>query len=90
MKKLIYLLFLFSASLSASDDIDVRELEASGKIVKLTKIIEQAVARHPGRVIEINLNRENGQLVYQLEIIDHQGVIKELSLDAKTGQLLQK
>jgi len=76
-------------SLFASD-FDVRDLETNGKIMKLSLVLEKVHQVYPGRIIEVELEKENGILVYEIQIIDHQGVIWEISLNAKTGELLHK
>jgi uncharacterized membrane protein YkoI len=69
---------------------EARALTDSGAILPLEQILEKAKQEFPGRVIEIELDRENGVHVYELEIVDPEGRVWELEIDAATGELLEK
>ena len=86
----LLLLLLFTTGVNFASDLDVRDLETNGKVMKLSRVIEKINKVYPGRIIEVELQKENGILVYEIQIIDHQGVIWEISLNAKTGELLHK
>ncbi|KKM61437.1 hypothetical protein LCGC14_1531770, partial [marine sediment metagenome] len=38
---------------------------------------------------EVELEKEDGLYVYELEIVDYSGEVWELELDAKTGELVE-
>jgi uncharacterized membrane protein YkoI len=40
-------------------------------------------------VIETDLDREMGRYVYEIEVLDAQGVVWEMDLDAKTGEVIK-
>jgi uncharacterized membrane protein YkoI len=40
-------------------------------------------------VVEIDLDRKRGRYIYEIEIVDDQGVEWELDYDARTGELLR-
>ena len=66
------------------------KLRDSGTIQSFDKLNETALALHPGGVIgETELENEWGRYVYQLEIVDAQGVEWDLELDATNGQVLK-
>lgn len=66
------------------------KLRDTGTIQSFEKLNEQALALHPGSVIrETELENEWGRYVYQLEIVDAQGVEWDLELDATNGQVLK-
>jgi uncharacterized membrane protein YkoI len=47
-------------------------------------------SRYPGsRVLEVELEEEHGRYSYEMEVLTAQGVVRELELDARTGELLQ-
>jgi uncharacterized membrane protein YkoI len=76
----------------ADDDIDVAEvarLSKAGEILSLEKILERAHAEQPGQVLETELERKQGRYVYEIEILDDKGQVRELKLDAKTGNLIK-
>jgi len=73
----------------ADDDyIEARRLLDSGEILPLEVILKNVKQILPGKVLEIELEVEDEQIVYEIEILDRNGVIKEIYIDAKTGKLL--
>ncbi len=72
------------------DKYDIRELESSGEIKKLGQVMAQVSANVPGRILEVNLERFAGMYVYQIEVLDDNGVLWEVEIDASSGNLLQK
>jgi len=81
-------LFSGVSIVGASDDHDTaRLLRQSGDIVPLSELL-----RHPDladqRVLEAELEREGGRLVYELELLDPTGRVRERYFDATTGQPL--
>jgi len=68
---------------------DARRLREAGDIVSLESIINTAKTYHEGRIIEVELEQKQDTLVYEVEIVDDQGIVWELYFDAKNGQLLE-
>ena len=66
----------------------VAELLESGQILSQEAIIKRATEQHPGKVSEVELERENGGYVYEIDIIDDKGIKTEFKLDAKSGEVL--
>lgn len=85
-------LFLVSTSTGLSDDDHDRakKLKEAGDILPLERIIEKAEAEHPGHILEAGLEEKKGRLIYELEILDHNGIVWELKFDARTGELLKQ
>ena len=71
--------------LSGRDHERVRAAVARGEMVPLARVLADAQGRHPGKVLEVEL--EDGE--YEVEIIGDDGVIRELEYDARTGALLE-
>ncbi len=81
-------LFTLGAPVGASDDHDeVRELRHGGDILPLTELLGRAELSGM-RVLEAELEREQGRLVYELELLDADGRVHERLFDAATGQPL--
>lgn len=76
------------AAESEDDQDRVRELRRQGKILPLSSIIEHLTAKHPGRVLEVELEVENGRRIYEVEILEKGGVLHTFRLDAHSGQIL--
>lgn len=72
-----------------SDQDAARGLREAGKIMPLETILEKARDVHPGRVLDVELEREHGRRLYQIEILDRLGIVWEMKFDAATGELLK-
>jgi len=77
------------AALADEDHEAARALVEAGEILPLESVLGTAQARYPGRVLEVELAREEGRRVYEIELIDEYGVVLELHFDARTGELLK-
>jgi len=85
------LLLLFgNTALASSDHETARRLSEAGDILPLEKILEHAQQHQSGRVLEVEFENDNGQYIYEIEILNAKGVVWELELDAQTGQLLDR
>ena len=89
----IALLFIFSigSNVWADDDHErARELVQRGEIMSLEQLLKQVDATEVGkqRLLEAELEEESGRLVYELEMVDEKGVVREWLFDAKTGEAL--
>ncbi len=45
-------------------------------------------ARHPGRIVEVELEDEDGLWLYEIEVLTPEGRLIEIELDARTGAIL--
>lgn len=73
----------------ADDDyIEARRLLDSGEILPLEVILKNLRQIFPGTVLEVELEKEDQHIVYEIEILGGNGVIKEIYIDAKTGKQL--
>jgi len=90
MKYLRAALLLALASAVGADHEAAFELAREGKIQPLSKLLGHQQRLRPGRVLEVELERDDGRLVYELEILDPQGTVWELRFDAVSGELLDQ
>ena len=98
MRRIKYLLlpgllfiFLLGSNVWADDDHNrARELVKSGEIIPLEQLLQQVINSQKNKLhlLEAELERESGRYVYELELVDEQGVVRELLFDAKTGEAL--
>ena len=65
------------------------ELISQAKL-DLDEAMTIALADVPGRVIEAELEKENDDLVWEIEIVDNQNQVFELEIDAMDGEILDK
>lgn len=87
-------LMFFSISAKAGEDIshmEARKLQAAGEILSLERIIEIARSAKSGDILETELerNRKTGLYIYEVEILDGKGMVWELNLNAKTGEIIK-
>lgn len=90
MTRLALILALLAAPAFADrDDHDRarRALEA-GEILPLSEILKAAETARPGRVIELELDRDDGRWIYELELVTPDGQLYEMEIDAATGTVL--
>jgi hypothetical protein len=74
-----------STAQSQTDSARARAGVRSGEFVPLERIVQDAQRRHPGRILEIELEGDE----YEVELLTDDGVQVELEYDARTGQLLE-
>lgn len=91
MKHLALILLLLAAPAFADGDehdLARRALEA-GEILPLADILNAATSARPGRVIEVELDRDDGRWLYELELVTPDGRLYEMEIDAATGNILE-
>lgn len=71
-------------------DDDYRDLMENADIVPLETLIGEARTAQPGHILEVELDRKHGKLLYEVEVLDDQGVVHELYFDATTGELIRR
>lgn len=59
-----------------------------GEILSLAQILALVEQEQRGDVIEVELEVENGELIYEVELITPDGRLMELALNARTGAVL--
>ena len=71
------------------DHREARELRLSGQILPLERIIEVVRQVKTGIIIETELEFEKGRYIYEVEILDDEGLVWEIELDAATAEILK-
>jgi uncharacterized membrane protein YkoI len=86
---------LIAAPVHADDD-DAREQEIArqallqGRIKSLSEITEMVKPQLPGTILGIKLEVEDdGSIVYEFDVLDPSGKLKEVEVDAATGTILK-
>lgn len=75
----------------ASDDGDherAREAVKSGQVLPLRAVLDRLEREHPGEVLEVELEREHGQWRYEVKLLQRDGQLVKLELDARTAAVL--
>lgn len=61
----------------------------AGEVLPLPVLLERLQRSHPGRVLELELEREDGRWVYELKLLQADGQLLKLELDARTADVLK-
>ncbi|EDM84602.1 PepSY domain-containing protein [Limnobacter sp. MED105] len=89
----LLVLLCFASALSpfahADDDKRIRQLQRSGEILSLEQIFDRARKVKPGRIVDVDLDKDNGRYLYEIELLESSGKVWEMEFDARTGELLQ-
>ena len=83
------LLIPMIASADKDDHERAKQLREAGDIVALEFILQKAQEKYPGKVLEVEIENEHDTVVYEIEILDKQGVVWELKFDARNGELIK-
>ena len=77
------------ATRADDDDHDfAKSALEQGRVLPLADIIAKVSRQVPGKVIEVELEDEDGSLVYDL-ILSPQGRLQEIEVNAATGKILK-
>jgi len=86
---LIALMLTHGSTAQADRDHDeARRLLKSGDILSLELILEKLRPTHPGKILEVELETKSGKVVYEIEMLGDDGIVREFIIDARTGVLL--
>ena len=72
----------------AGDHERARDLLEQGKILSLSEIMKQTTVRFPGKVLEVELEEEDGLIVYKIEFLGEHDRVMEMIIDARNGELI--
>lgn len=61
----------------------------AGEVMPLQQALEKLTRTHPGQVMAVKLERENGRWVYEIRLLREGGRLARVELDAGTGDLLR-
>ena len=82
-----------SYHVAASEDLDqseIRELVRQGEIMPLETILIQFPAKEFGKLLDLEVEREDGVVVYEFEFLRADGRIVEIEVDARNGKILEQ
>lgn len=65
-----------------------RRAVGRGDVMPLERILALIEARYPGRILEVELEDEDGVWLYEIEILTPTGRVLEIELDPRTGAVL--
>jgi len=87
---LVIIMILGSLHVTRADDdhIEARRLLDSGEILPLEVILNNVRQTFPGRILDVELEKEDSHIVYEVEILGEDGVVSEIYINARTGKVL--
>jgi uncharacterized membrane protein YkoI len=88
----LLMIVLVISTLSLADEgyKEARRLTESGAILPLEDLMPTIQAQQSGRILELELEHEEGRYLYEIEILDEQGAVWEFKVDATTGEILER
>ena len=60
----------------------------AGEVLPLPTVLERLQRSHPGQVLELELERDDGLWVYEFKLLQPDGQLLKLKVDARTAQVL--
>ncbi|MFP3441731.1 hypothetical protein R0K18_28770, partial [Pantoea sp. SIMBA_133] len=73
----------------ADDDWrDLHQEVREGRLVALPTLQDWLDERYDGQVLEVELERDDGRILYEIELVGAQGQVVEFEFDAGSGELL--
>ena len=83
--------FLAAPAWASDRDDHERALQAvqSGQVLPLTTVLERLGRQHPGQVLEVELERDGGQWIYEIKLLSADGQLLKLKLDAGTAAVVR-
>ena len=82
-----------SSQLMASEELgqaEIRELVRQGEILPLETILVQFPPKEYGKLLDLEVEREHGTVVYEIEFLRSDGRIVEIEVDARNGKILEQ
>ncbi len=73
----------------AHDHERARAAVQAGQVLPLATLLQRLQRSHPGQVLEVELERDDGRWVYELKLLQPGGRLLKLELDAATGAVLK-
>jgi uncharacterized membrane protein YkoI len=76
----------------ASDSRDHERARAAveaGQVIALPTLLERLKRTHPGQVLELELERDDGRWVYEVKLLQVNGQLVKLEVDAATARVLE-
>lgn len=73
-----------------SEQDRARAAVQAGQVLPLKTVLERLERDHPGQVLEVELEHDDGRWVYEIKLLQPGGRLLKLELDAATGTVLRR
>lgn len=78
----------YAADNADHDHDRARQAVEAGDVMPLRTILERVEREYPGQVMEVELDRENGEWVYEVKLLRKGGALMKLKILARDGTIL--
>ncbi len=75
-------------ALADSEQDRARTAVQAGKVLPLKTLLERLEQEHPGQVLEVELEQDDGRWIYEIKLLQPGGRLVRLELDAPSGAVL--
>ena len=85
------LLAMLGTGVSYADNADhdrARQAVEAGDVLPLRTILDRVEREYPGQVMEVELDREKGEWVYEIKLLRKGGALVKLKIHARDGTTL--
>ena len=92
--RITFYFFLVALTLGVSardlSQDEALRLREQGRIIPLETLLALVAQRHPqSALLEVELEEDQGIYIYEVELATHDGVVRELEIDAYTGAIIR-
>lgn len=78
-----------SADSAKRDHDRARQALEQGRVLPLREVLERVERSHPGQVLKIEFERDDGRYIYEIRLLQPDGRMAKLKVDAVDGQVLK-
>ena len=78
-----------AAAHGRGDHDRARDALAAGEVMPLEAVLDRLQRTLPGRVLDVELEREDGRWIYQVKLMQPGGRLTRVDLDARTAEVLR-
>jgi hypothetical protein len=71
-----------------SDHDRARRAVEAGEVLPLRTILERVESEYPGNVVEVELDRDKAEWVYEVKVLRKGGALMKLKIHARDGTIL--
>lgn len=83
-------LLLGGAGARADSDQDrARAAVQAGQVLPLASLLQRLEREYPGQLLEVELEDDDGRLIYEVRLLQADGRLLKLKLDAASGETLR-
>lgn len=67
---------------------EVQKEVRAGKLLSSSELLERYHSELSGKLLDIEVERKRGRILYEFEVLKDDGVVIEVKIDAKSGEWL--